>query len=79
MTINWTATPTSAATIPGRGIDAWVRTIRNAYKAAARDGQARYVGTTYTSYFITDNINPVEGPHVQLRVDADGTVYKKAA
>ena len=71
-----TATKGNAADIPARS-DAWLKTIRNAWKGATADGQDRYVGTTYTNFFI---IKASDLPHqsgVQLRVAPDGKVYKR--
>ena len=72
------ATKANASEIPA-GADSWLKTIKNAWKGAQADGADRYVGTTYTSYFIITAGDLDYQPGVQLRVTAGGHVFKKNA
>lgn len=71
-----TATKGNAADIPA-GADSWYKTIRNAYRGAKRDGQDRYVGATYTSYFIATEDQLAYQTGSQLRITPTGEVFKR--
>lgn len=73
MTNVWKATATNASTIPAKGVDAWVRTIGNAYKAAKRTGATHFVGANYAGWFIDTE----DQEHAIIKVEADGTVSKR--
>ena len=76
-TLFTTPTKGNAADIPA-GADAWLQTIKNAWKGAQADGDDRFVGTTYTSYFIALAADLDHQAGAQLRVTASGEVFKKA-
>jgi hypothetical protein len=71
-----TPTPSNAADIP-KGANSWDKTIANAYKGAKRDGRDRYVGATYTNYFIITEGDLPYQPGVRLRVTASGEVFRR--
>lgn len=71
-----TLTEGNAADIPTR-CTPWLKTMSNAYKAAERDGLNRIVGSTYTSHFITKDLDSTEArQHGRYMIDPEGNVYK---
>lgn len=60
-----------------RGMDSWMQTIRNAWKAAERTGADHYVGATRSVYFIATETDLAYQPGVQLRVTPTGEVFKR--
>jgi hypothetical protein len=52
----------------------WDRTIRNAVRAARRAGTTKYVGFTYTRFFIADALDM--GGAYRFECRADGTVWR---
>lgn len=54
-------------------VDAWQKTIRNAIRAAQRDGVTRYVG--FTNYIYTISTNANDGAAYRFQCDANGNVW----
>ncbi len=71
-----TPTKGNATDIPNNA-NSWYLTIRNAYRGAKQDGQDRYVGTTYTSYFIIGEPELAYQSGVQFRVTSTGEVFRQ--
>ena len=59
---------------PKTQLDAFSQTIKNAVKAAVRDGKSKYVGFTSLTYWI--NESPDHGGAVRLRCDPDGSAWR---
>lgn len=61
--------------LAAKGVDAWLRTVQKGIRAARRDGQTYFIGTTAMAYFIEAE------QHIGTRFEAlpSGEVFKVAS